>query len=479
MRRLRDLRARLSLTARLTIFFAAMASFVVLGLGTLVFLAVNQHFADMDHEALAEKRLLIEDILQRASSADDARRRLEETLGFRGDLLAEVSTADGGVIYRSPSTASSAVAAAHDAGLQRGRMDRGAPLRSLSFASKTEFSALPVAVWMGLDTHLHAQFLRLMQRGLLAYMAVAIALSALLAWLAARQALAPLQHIRSRAAVVAGSRLDERMPVASVPPEMAELARELNQMLDRLQQDFERLAEFSADIAHELRTPLTNLLTQTQVTLSTARDPATYQDVLGSNAEELEWLGRMVSDMLFLAKAEHGIDLPDRERFSAHDDAHALLEFHAAVAEEKCISMTVEGAGDIVGDRSMFRRAISNLLSNALRHAPEGGTVRIRIENDTRTTTVSVENTGEDIPPDALPRLFDRFYRAGSARTHAGSGGTGLGLAIVQAIAHIHGGTVSATSADGYTCFAVVFPRLPTDWQDKNPPHLTSGEAEL
>lgn len=467
MRSVRDLLARLSLTARLAFFFAAMASLVVLGLGALVLVAVNQHFADMDHETLAEKRLLIEDILHRANSEDDARWRLGEALSFHGDLLAEVTAAHGGVIYRSHAIASSAGISPPDADLLRGDQGsetyRGAPLRTLSFATKTEFSDSPVDVWIGLDTHIHAQFLRLMQRGLLAYMALAIALSALLAWLAARQALAPLQRMKSRAAVVAGSRLDERMPVASVPPEMADLARELNQMLDRLQQDFERLAEFSANIAHELRTPLSNLLTQTQVTLSAARDVATYQDVLGSNAEELEWLGRMVSDMLFLAKTEHGVDLPHRERFSAHDDAHALLEFHAAVAEEKHIHMEVQGAADIVGDRLMFRRAVSNLLSNALRHTPEGGAVTIRIANDTQATTVSVENTGEDIPPDMLPRLFNRFYRAGSARTHAGSGGTGLGLAIVQAIARTHGGTVSVTSSGGLTCFSLVFPRLPTD----------------
>lgn len=463
MRGVQNLLARLSLTVRLTFFFAAMASLVVLGLGALIFLAADQHFADMDHETLAEKRLLIRDILHRANSGDDARWRLAQVLSFHDDLLAEVTAEHGEVIYRSSRIKTGADESTRNNELRHAARSsdtlRGAPLRTLVFTARTEFSSTPVHVWIGLDTHIHAQFLRRMQRGLLAYMGIAIVLCALLAWLVARQALAPLQRMKSRAASLAGSRLDERMPVESVPPEMADLARELNRMLDRLQQDFERLAEFSANIAHELRTPLTNLLTQTQVTLSATRDAGTYRDVLGSNAEELERLGRMVSDMLFLAKTEHGVDLPHREYFSAHDDAYALLEFYAAVAEEKRIRMEVRGEGGILGDRLMFRRAVSNLLSNALRHTPEGGAVIMRIESSIQATTVSVENTGEDITPDILSRVFERFYRSGSARAYVGASGTGLGLAIVQAIVRAHGGTASASSSGGRTRFSLVFPR--------------------
>lgn len=460
-----QLLARLSLTARLAIFFAATASAVVLGLGALIFVATNQHFADMDHEALQEKRLLIEEILRRANSEDDARWRLGEALSFHADLFARVTAAHGGVIYRSPALTAGASHPTRAAGLQRttsgSEKTRGAPLRTLTFTTTADFSPTPIRAWIGIDTQLHAQFLRRMQRGLLVYMVAAIALCALLAWLAARQGLAPLQRMKSRAAVVAGSRLDERMPAESVPPEMADLARELNRMLDRLQSDFEHLAEFSANIAHELRTPLTNLLTQTQVTLAAPRDAATYRDVLGSNAEELERLGRMVSDMLFLAKTEHGVELPHRERFSARDEARALLDFHAAVAEDRHIRMEIRGDGDVVGDRLMFRRAVSNLLSNALRHTPERGVVTVRIASDARATTVAVENTGMAIAAEHLPHLFERFYRVDAARARADVNGTGLGLAITQAIVQAHGGSASATSADGRTRFCLVFPRQP------------------
>jgi two-component system heavy metal sensor histidine kinase CusS len=246
--------------------------------------------------------------------------------------------------------------------------------------------------------------------------------------------------------------------VEAVPVEMADLAQELNRMLDRLQEDFQRLTDFSSDLAHELRTPISNLLTQTQVALATKRDAATYRDILASNAEEFQRLARMVADMLFLAKTERGVDLPHKERFSARQDAIALLEFYEAVAEEKRIRLRLEGDGDVEGDRLMFRRALSNLLSNALRHTPEAGTITVHIAGTAQSTMVSVENTGSDIDPKMLLRLFDRFYRADPARAHPDAEGSGLGLAITRAIAEAHGGRVTVTSSNGRTCFALVFP---------------------
>jgi two-component system heavy metal sensor histidine kinase CusS len=264
--------------------------------------------------------------------------------------------------------------------------------------------------------------------------------------------------MKRRAAAVTGQQLQERMPEDAVPIEMADLARELNEMLGRLQNDFQQLSDFAADLAHEFRTPISNLLTQTQVTLSTQRNLKTYQDTLASNAEELQRLARVVSDMLLLAKTERGVDLPHKESFSAAQEARELVEFYEAVADEKRILMSVEGDGRIYGDRLMFRRAVSNLLSNALRHAPVGGVVSVRIESSSREIGVTVENTGKEIPPDVLPRLFDRFYRADSARRHPASDGAGLGLSITKAIVEAHGGAVSATSDREWTRFRLVFP---------------------
>jgi two-component system heavy metal sensor histidine kinase CusS len=196
--------------------------------------------------------------------------------------------------------------------------------------------------------------------------------------------------------------------------------------------------------------------------LSAPRDPAAYRDVLASNAEELQGLARMVSDMLFLAKTEHAVDLPNRERFALSPEVQALFNFYEVLAEEKSIGLSLAGEGSIEGDRLMFRRALGNLLSNALRHAPEGSTVRVSIVQHDEGVQVSVENTGLAIAADALPRLFDRFYRADSARSSLESEGTGLGLAIVRAIAQAHGGAVTVTSDERRTCFSLVFPASPS-----------------
>ena len=333
-----------------------------------------------------------------------------------------------------------------------------ARFHTLVFRAYPAYSSTPLMVWIAADTDHHTQFLDGLRRSLALYVLAAIAICGLLSWFAARQGLAPLRDMKSRAAKVTGQKLGERMPVQAVPVEMADLAQELNRMLDRLQEDFRRLTDFASDLAHELRTPISNLLTQTQVALATKRDAATYRDILASNAEEFQRLARMVSDMLLLAKTERGVDLPHKERFSARQDGLALLDFYEAVAEEKRIRLRVEGDGEIEGDRLMFRRAVSNLLSNALRHASEAGDVTIRITATAQATTVAVENTGADIDAKILPRLFDRFYRADASRTHPDTDGSGLGLAITRAIAEAHGGRVTASSGQGRTCFTLVFP---------------------
>ena len=453
---------RLPLTQRLTLLFTAVAASVVLGLGALFLVESERHFVELDRMALQNKQRLIEDLLRNANSADDARGRLGEALSYHHGLYALVQDGQGFVVFQSQglSPPMRGEEALHTGeGSAFGVWHHGnARFHTLAFKAAPAYSPAPLSVWIAADTEHHTQFLDGLRRDLALYVFAAIALCGLLSWLAARQGLAPLRDMKSRAARVTGQKLGERMPVQAVPVEMADLAQALNRMLDRLQEDFQRLTDFASDLAHELRTPISNLLTQTQVALAARRDAATYRDILASNAEEFERLARMVSDMLLLAKTARGVDLPHKERFSARQDALALLDFYEAVAEEKHIRLRVEGDGEIEGDRLMFRRAVSNLLSNALRHAPEAGDVTIRIAATAQATTVTVENTGADIDAKTLPRLFDRFYRADASRAHTDTDGSGLGLAITRAIAEAHGGSVTASSGQGHTCFTLVFP---------------------
>ena len=257
---------------------------------------------------------------------------------------------------------------------------------------------------------------------------------------------------------VTAHKLDLRMPVEAVPVEMADLALSLNTMLDRLQADFARLSEFSSDLAHELRTPISNLLTQTQVSLAHQRDADTYRDVLASNAEEFQRLARMVSDMLLLAKTENGLELPHGEAIVLEHEVQALFDFYDAVADEKGVRLRSTGSARIVGDRLMVRRAISNLLSNALRHCPAHSEVEVALTQTGQAVTLCVSNAGDTIDASHLPRLFDRFYRIDKSRVHPDSEGTGLGLAITRAIMLAHGGFATAASREGRTAFCLRFP---------------------
>ena len=278
-----------------------------------------------------------------------------------------------------------------------------------------------------------------------------------LGWVAVRRGLAPLQAMRREAAAVTAHHLDFRLAEEAVPAELAALAQTLNEMFARLEDSFRRLSDFSSDLAHELRTPVSNLLTQTQVTLSRARTADEYREVLASNAEELERMARMVSDMLFLAKAENGLIAPERRPVDLAGEIRELFEFYDALAEEKEISLRADGAGTTLGDRLMLRRALSNLLSNAIRYTPQQGCIAVRIAAADGVVRLAVLNSGEPIPEAHRARLFDRFYRADSSRQRSGEE-AGLGLAITRSILAAHGGGITVGREDGMTVFALTLP---------------------
>jgi two-component system heavy metal sensor histidine kinase CusS len=454
---------RFSLTTRLTALYSGVSAALLLGMTGIIAVAVDRHFEQLDHDTLRDKIHLVQDIVAKSSSVADLRQRLDDALQNHPDLFVRVDGAADRVLYASARF--SFPKAVFSAGA-----DQTAPAFSSWHDDRREYRALSATipgqqafggrlrVWAAVDTLHHAHFIRSLQTALWLYAALAACLSGMLGWWAARMGLAPLRAMKARAQAVTAHKLDQRMPAEAVPVEMADLALSLNEMLERLQSDFQRLSEFSSDLAHELRTPISNLLTQTQVALAQPRDAAAYRDILASNAEELQRLARMVSDMLLLAKAEHGLLLPSAEDIALADEVRALFDFYEALAEEKSIQLQLSGRAQVTGDRLMLRRAISNLLSNALRHTPEHGIVTVSLVHKPEAVTLELSNTGDEISPDLLPRLFDRFFRADKSRAHPETEGAGLGLAITRAIVQAHGGSVSVASADGWTRFTLSFP---------------------
>lgn len=262
----------------------------------------------------------------------------------------------------------------------------------------------------------------------------------------ARKGMKPLEEITKRAERITAAQLHERIDPSRWPTELKTLATAFDQMLARLEDSFIRLSQFSADLAHELRTPINNLMGEAEVGLAKPRSVEEYREVLGSSLEELERLARMIDSLLFLARADNVDTQIQRSRFNALKEVEAVRDFHEAVADEKQVTVTCSGDALLNADPILFRRAISNLLTNSLQYTPSGGKINFMIkQSDHQFVEVKVSDTGLGIGSQHLPKIFDRFYRADQARSQNPQG-TGLGLAIVKSIMDLHKGKVAIDS---------------------------------
>lgn len=455
-----------ALTTRLTLLFAAVSTSVLLLLGLVIGSLVERHFEDMDLELLEGKLELIQHALAATRSPAELETipaQLDAALIGHHGLAVGVWIEGSKPLYLSEGASFPDIGRPHGPTPQFPRTWAGSDrhlYRGIVGTAPTGIpGAPPATVALSTDLTHHEHFMQSFRHTMWAVVALAATLSGFMGGLAARRGLAPLHDIVRHAADITAEKLDQRLEEGSIPLELAEVVRTLNGMLARLEGSFRRLSDFSSDLAHELRTPVSNLLTQTQVTLSKARTLDEYQDVLASNAEEFERLSRTIADMLFLAKADDNLLIPLREEVDLTAEVSSLLEFYEAYADERELRLSCAGEASVAGDRLMLRRAIGNLLSNAVRHTPKLGHIAIELEeNPTGETVVSVANTGETIAPEHLPRLFDRFYRADASRQHYGEG-SGLGLAITRSIVQAHGGDVSVVSENGLTRFSIRIPR--------------------
>lgn len=455
-----------SLTLRLTLLFALASAFVLFLLGLLIGNAVERHFEEQDLEVLNGKMQLARHILERdpgSQPKETLTQQLDDALTGHHGLIVAVYDQNGDAFYDKYPMVFPKDLLAMPKTPSKWVTSDGRPWRGI--ATTVKFGAdggdsYTVAIATEITHHEH--FMSSFRASLWVFMGLATLAMGLLGWFVVRRGLLPLQAIKRQAAEITANRLHTRLPIKSIPHELADLADTLNNMLSRLEESFQRLSDFSSDLAHELRTPVSNLLTQTQVTLSKARLADDYRDILASNAEEFERLSRTISDMLFLAKADNNQIIPNQELINLAEEIGNLLEYYDVLAEEKAIALSLSGGGQIIGDRLMLRRAVSNLLSNALRHTPYGGTVTVQIdESGDNMIYVVVENTGSEIAAEHLPRLFDRFYRADSSRQRT-TESSGLGLAITRSIVLAHGGSVDVYSANGLTRFMLLLPTSPS-----------------
>lgn len=461
-----------SITARLTLFFSTASTLVLLAVGTLIGTLVNAHFEEQDLMELNGKLELVRHALLKVQSPADLAQvpeSLSDALIGHPDLSVSVRGPDHRLLFTTPEAifanqlldlpleGNSAGKTRLVQWEQNGKFYRG-----IAAVAPTGIEGLPPAnVALAINIEHHQAFMNAFEHNLWLAIATGILLTVVLGWIAARRGLAPIREMAELAKGISASHLGDRLNPESTPTELVGLATAFNEMLARLEDSFQRLSDFSSDLAHELRTPISNLMTQTQVALSRVRSADEYREVLYSNLEEYERLARMISDMLFLAKADNGLITPSSEQVDISREISELFGFYEAFAEEQEVRLVLSGEGNVQGDRLMLRRAFSNLLSNAIRHTPHHGRVNVVIKREAEAGCVRIifENTGECIAQEHLPRLFDRFYRVDSSRRKT-SDGAGLGLAITKSIVESHKGLIQAHSSNGLTRFMISLPEI-------------------
>ena len=280
--------------------------------------------------------------------------------------------------------------------------------------------------------------------------------STLVAITVTKRGLRPLTEMRRALERVQPAYLSERIEPAQWPRELQPMVTAFDGMLDRLEDSFTRLSQFSADLAHELRTPIGNMLGEAQVALTRERSSEEYRSIIESTAAECERLSGIIENLLFLARAESAEQQIERSLFNGRAALEKIASFYQTAAEDRHVNIECNGEGQIFADLGLFNRAVGNLIDNALRFTPDGGKVQISIGSRDDHTEVFVRDTGSGIAPEHLPRVFDRFYRGDASRSSAG---TGLGLALVKSIVDLHGGSARIKSELGRgTTVTLAFP---------------------
>jgi heavy metal sensor kinase len=286
-----------------------------------------------------------------------------------------------------------------------------------------------------------------------------IVVAAGVGWFMARQAVSGVEAVTRTARNISEGNLEERVPVKPRGDEIDQLATTFNQMLDRIQTLLTEIREMSDNIAHDLRSRITRIRGMAEVTLTTGKSLSEYENMAASTIEECDRLLDMINMMLMISKTESGVDKLSREEIDLAGLIRQACELFEPAAEDKGVTLTCDVPGGIIlsGDTRMIQRMFSNLLDNAIKYTPTGGSVTVSVSEDDKQLFVSVKDTGIGISPSDQPRIFERFYRCDQSRSQAG---IGLGLSLARAIARAHGGDITVTSSPNQgSTFTIAFPK--------------------
>lgn len=452
---------KISLTVRMAVIFMLVVT-IVLSIAAVSFnYFCRIHFEHKDAEVLNSKVSALVRTLKSGKVLDQRMTQKIDTLIDNSFGFAVVMVVGGNTAYSHHDLSESLLPLISGLKSNRWAIDLGD--HQYSGVTKT------IAGWAGgedavihlaLDVTHREHFFDMIVEWFAYTLITSALLSGALGFALIKRGLQPISNLSKTSSIITANCLDTRISSEFVPGELHELVDNFNAMLVRLDESFLRLSGFSADIAHELRTPLNSMLTQIEVALMKDRDNADYKDIIFSALEELRRMSRMVDDMLFLAKADNGMIVPNLEVKDIAETAASVLDFYEFTAEEKGIGLRLTGSAPVEGDISMLRRALSNIMSNALRYGEPGTDVEIDIKQERQWVNVDVHNRGVTIPAEHLSKVFDRFYRADSARREGSTMNAGLGMSIARSIIEAHGGQLACNSSDGRTTFTIKLKRV-------------------
>ena len=450
-----------TLSLRLALMFA-LSSCVLLGaVAAYLYHSLEREILWRDDQALLGRLQRMQALLDDAESIEALRSRpqlYENMLGNRDSFLWIVDAADHMLIEVNPASlplpklpdASSPKLGndPHNTSLRLAWLDvsrAGGSLKLIAGKRADEreqmLSAYRNTIWMAL--------------------AAGVFLAFALGWLIGQRGLRPVRTLATQAAGIDVRNLHLRLDDFADTAELEVLSQTLNQMLARLEHGFAQLSRFSEDLAHEMRTPLTNLMGQSQQLLDRNRSHEEYQNVLASNLEEYERLARMIDNMLFLARCEQPKTTLKYEPVDLQSLVEQLCEYFEGMAEDRGIWLVNQSHGQLEAEPELLRRALANLIANALRYGAADSPVTISTKIEGNTLEILVHNHGKPIEAMHLPHLFERFYRCDASRNQPDDSG-GLGLAIVQSIMHVHSGEASVKSTGTETVFSLHFKAIPS-----------------
>nr|WP_311530186.1 heavy metal sensor histidine kinase [uncultured Ralstonia sp.] len=446
-----------SLTGRLAMLFSILVTVALASVGAYAYYSLDAQLRSRDVEIVEAKLTQVAHAMRDAGSgvwSHDIEHSVADLMrGYEG-LALRVRTLEGKLVFRTSDTL--------PLDFDRGLPAEGVRDEGMWVTGKRAVDTLPgissayVSVARrGADRQ---QVVGRFGKSIAAGVLVSVVLTTLLGAFITRRELKPAQSLVQQVNRINVEQLNYRVSAPVTPTEVHEIGVAFNAMLERMEAGYERLYRFSADLAHDLRTPLNNLIGHTEVALSRERTGAEYAALLDANLAEYQRLSRMIDAMLFLARADAATAKLDRVSVDLGAELSKIAEYFTVLSEDKGVTITVAASGWVNADLMMFRRAIGNLLSNAIRHAEPGSTVVVSSERERDSVTIHVANTGSSIPDTDLERVFDRFYRGDQARSNSDQS-TGLGLAIVRSIMELHDGRAYAATLPGdVTRFSLQFP---------------------